>query len=188
MGRLIYGSMSVTLDGFFADTDGGIGWTVPEDEVHRLSNRQVRDHAAIVMGRGLYEIMVPYWHDLLKSGEDGEIAREFAQIWDETPKFVASRTLTEVHETCALIEGDAIEWIGRKKEVTDGDIEVSGIDLASQVEAAGLIDVYRLNLLPVTLGSGKPFFRDCRGQRDLELTDLQRFPGGTVALEYTVKR
>ena len=188
MGRLIYGSMSVSLDGFFEAADVGIQWTVPEDEVHRLSNRQVREHAAIIMGRGLYEMMVPYWHDLLDSGQGGEIEQEFAQVWAEIPKFVASRTLTGVHETCELIEGDAIEWIARKKEETDGDIEVSGIDLASQVEAAGLIDVYRLNVLPVTLGAGKPFFREGQIRRDLELTDLQRFPGGTVALEYTVKR
>jgi dihydrofolate reductase len=180
--------MSVTLDGYFADADGGIGWTVPEDEVHRLANQQVKEHAAIVMGRGLYEMMVPYWYDLLKSGDGGEIEQEFAQVWDEIPKFVASRTLTEVHETCELIEGDAIEWIARKREETDGEIEVSGIDLASQVDAAGLIDVYRLNLLPVVLGGGKPFFRENQLRRDLELTDLQRFPGGTVALEYTVKR
>jgi dihydrofolate reductase len=187
MGRLIYGSMSVTLDGFFADEDGGIGWTMPEDEVHRASNRQTRDLAAIVMGRGLYEMMVPYWYDLLKSGEGDDIGQEFAEAWDRLPKFVASRTLTEVHETCELIEGDAIEWIARKKEETDGDIEVSGIDLASQVEAAGLIDVYRLNLLPVVLGGGTPYFRNDGTRRDLELTDLHRFPGGTVSLEYTVK-
>lgn len=188
MGRLIYGSMSVTLDGFYADADGGIAWTVPEDEVHKRSNQQVEEHAAIVMGRGLYEIMVPYWYDLLKSGEGDQIGQEFARVWDRLPKFVASRTLNEVHDTCQLIEGDAIEWIARKKDETDGDIEVSGIDLASQVEAAGLIDVYRLNVLPVLLGSGKPFFREGRDQRNLELTDLQRFPGGTVALEYTVRR
>ena len=188
MGRLIYGSMSITLDGYFADADGGIGWTVPEDEVHRLANRQVKEHAAIVMGRRLYEMMVPYWHDVLKSGEGGEIEQEFARVWDEIPKFVASRTLDGVHETCELIEGDAIDWIARKKLETEGDIEVSGIDLAAQVEAAGLIDDYRFNLLPVVLGGGKPFFRDDLVQRDLELTDLRRFPAGTVALEYTVKR
>src|SRR5688572_8022499 len=104
MGRLVYGSMSVTLDGFFADAEGGIGWAPPpEDDVHRLSNQQVREHAAIVMGRGLYEMMIPYWYDLLKSGEGGEIEQEFAGVWDEIPKFVASRSLTEVHETCELI-------------------------------------------------------------------------------------
>ncbi|MCB0870870.1 MAG: dihydrofolate reductase family protein [Solirubrobacterales bacterium] len=187
MGRLVYGSMSVSLDGFFAKADGGIDWSVPEDEVHRLSNQQVREHAAIVMGRGLYEMMVPYWHDLLESGEGDEISQDFAEAWDELPKFVASRTLTEVHGSCELIEGDAIEWIARKKESTEGDIEVSGIDLASQVEAAGLIDVYRLNVLPVILGGGKPFFREFGTRHDLELTDLQRFAGGTLALEYTVR-
>jgi len=180
--------MSVTLDGYCSDVNGGIGWTVPEPEVHQLSNQQVREHVAIVMGRGLYEMMVPYWHDLLATGEGGEIEQEFAQVWAEIPKYVASRTLTEVHESCELIQGDAIEWIARMKEETDGDIEVSGIDLASQVEAAGLIDVYRLNLLPVLLGDGKPYFSKGLDQRNLELTDLQRFPGGTVALEYTVRR
>lgn len=187
MGRLIYGSMSVSLDGYFENAEGGIDWTVPEPEVHQMSNELVREHAAIVMGRGLYEMMVPYWHDLLNSGEGGEIEQDFARAWAGLPKFVASRTLTEVHESCELIEGDAIEWIAQKKAETDGDIEVSGIDLAAQVEAAGLIDVYRMNVIPVILGAGTPFFRESEMRRDLELTDLQRFPGGTVALEYTVR-
>lgn len=185
MGRLIYGSMSVSLDGFFTDPAGGIGWTVPEDDVHRLSNQQASQHAAIVMGRGLYEVMVPYWHSLLESGEGDEVGLEFARIWDELPKFVASRTLTEVHETCELIEGDAIEWLARMKRETDGDIEVSGIDLASQAEAAGLIDLYRLRLVPVLLGGGRSFFRPGQTRDDLELTDFKSFPGGTIALEYT---
>lgn len=187
MGRLIYGSMTVSLDGYFENSEGGIDWSVPEDEVHRLSNQQVRDHAAIVMGRGLYEMMVPYWHDLLISGEGGEIEQEFAQVWAEIPKYVASRSLTEVHDSCELIEGDAIDWIARKKDETEGDIEISGIDLASQVEAADLIDVYRFNVVPVRLGGGTPYFRDDGIRRDLELTDLRRFPGGTVAMEYTVR-
>ncbi|MFT4199941.1 dihydrofolate reductase family protein [Gordonia sp. (in: high G+C Gram-positive bacteria)] len=188
MGRLVYASMTVSLDGFFTDADGGIGWSAPDDELHRRSNEQVAELAAIVMGRRLYDVMVPYWHDLLTDDSAPDVEREFARVWAALPKFVASRTLSEVHPSCELIEGDAVEWIARMKAETDGDIEISGVDLAAQVEEAGLIDVYRLNVAPVLLGSGRPLFHDRPTPRDLELTDVRRFPGGTVALEYSVKQ
>ncbi|MFT3901422.1 MAG: dihydrofolate reductase family protein [Gordonia sp. (in: high G+C Gram-positive bacteria)] len=187
MARLIYASMTVSLDGFFEDADGGIGWSTPEDELHRASNEQVASLAAIVMGRRLYDVMVPYWHDLLTDPAAPEVEREFAQVWDRLPKYVASRTLTDVHPSCELIVGDAIEWIAQRKADTDGDIEVSGVDLAAQVEAAGLIDAYRFNVAPVLLGAGNPLFRPGT-RRDLELTETRRFPGGTVALEYAVRQ
>lgn len=185
MGRLVRAGI-VSLDGFYEDSAGSIEWSLPEPELHAFANRMVAELDGIIMGRRLYEAMVPYWHDLLNSGTASGIELEFARIWDQLPKYVASRTLTEVHESCTLIEGDAIEPILALKRSSDGDLEVGGGILSAQLDAIGEIDVYRPWIVPVTLGGGKPFFPSGQAGRNLELTDLRRLPKDTLILEYTV--
>lgn len=177
----------VSLDGYYEDEEGSIDWSMPEPELHRHANEVVGDLAAIVMGRRLYEAMVPYWHDVLAAGDDDEISMEFARAWEKLPKYVASNTLTEVHESCTLLEGDAIEAILELKRTTDGDIEVGGGLLSAQLEEIGEIDVYKAWMTPVAIGGGKPLFPAGRQIEKLELTDFRTFPRGTVALEYTVR-
>lgn len=187
MGRLVRAGV-VSLDGYYEDAEGTIEWSVPEPELHQYANDMVGQLDGIVMGRRLYEAMVPYWHDVLAAGDDDEISMDFARKWEKIPKYVASRTLTEVHETCTLLEGDAIEAILELKRTTDGEIEVGGGLLSDQLDAIGEIDVYRPWFTPTTIGGGKPFFPSGRKIEELELTDLKRFPEGTLALEYTVRR
>lgn len=186
MGRLIRAGV-VSLDGYYEDAEGTIEWSMPEPELHSYANQMIGELTAIVMGRRLYEMMVPYWYDTLKSGEGDEIGLEFARAWDTLPKYVVSRTLSEVHETCTLIEGDAIEAILELKRSTDGDIEVGGGLLTAQLDAIGEIDVYRPWIVPVTTGGGKPFFTAGVALDNLELTDLRRFPEGSLVLEYSVR-
>ena len=186
MGRLTRAGV-VSLDGYYEDAEGTIEWSMPEPELHAYANQKVGELAGIVMGRRLYEAMVPYWHDVLQEGSDSEIELEFARIWDQLPKYVASRSLTEVHESCKLIEGDAIEAILELKRSTDGDIEVGGGLLSAQLDAIGAIDVYHLWITPVTIGGGKPFFTPDYPMENLDLINMRRFPEGTVALEYAVR-
>ena len=187
MGKLVRAGV-VSLDGYYEDAEGSIEWSMPEPELHAYANQMVGDLAGIVMGRRLYEAMVPYWHDVLASGEGDEIELEFARIWEQLPKYVASRTLTEVHESCQLLEGDAISAILELKASTDGEIEVGGGLLSAQLDAIGEIDVYRPWFTPVAIGGGKPFFTAGIRTDNLELTDLRRFPKGSLVLEYTVRR
>lgn len=41
MRKLIY-AMGVTLDGYIADPEGGIDWSVPDEELHRFHNDRTR--------------------------------------------------------------------------------------------------------------------------------------------------
>jgi dihydrofolate reductase len=91
MRKVIY-SMSISLDGFIAGPDGDIGWGTPSDELHRFHNEQVREVGAELCGRRLYETMT-YWDTALEDPSLPETQREFAQIWEETPKLVFSTTL-----------------------------------------------------------------------------------------------
>ena len=141
------------------------GWTVPEDEVHRPANQQVRGHAAVIMGRGLYEMMVPILVRPPGSGEGGEIEQEFAMVWDEIPSSLPAHPDRGSRDLPAD-RGDAVDWIARKKAETDGDIEVSGID--PRLPGRGSRADRRLPLQspPVVLGGGKPFFPGNGTRRD----------------------
>ena len=60
MGKLTYG-MNVSVDGYIADTNGDIGWSDPDAELHQYWNDQVRDTAVSLYGRKLYELMSAHW-------------------------------------------------------------------------------------------------------------------------------
>src|SRR3954453_3792490 len=111
MRRLIY-SMGVSLDGFVAGPDGEIDWTVPDEELHRFHNAQMREVGLHLCGRRLYEVMV-YWEtaDRLQGLDEAE--REFARIWQEVPKLVFSSTLAQAEGNARLAEGGVAAEVAR---------------------------------------------------------------------------
>jgi hypothetical protein len=99
---LIY-SMSVSVDGFIADREGAFGWTVPSEELFRFHISQVRELGGYLLGRRLYETMLPWETD--PSMRDNELWDVFADVWCAIPKAVFSRTLDSVQGNARLAEG-----------------------------------------------------------------------------------
>jgi hypothetical protein len=75
---LIY-SMSVSVDGFITDREGGFGWTVPSKEQFRFSLSQIRELGGYLCGRRLYQTMLPWETD--PSMRDNELGAAFADVW-----------------------------------------------------------------------------------------------------------
>jgi hypothetical protein len=59
---LIY-SMSVSVDGFIADREGGFGRTVPDEELFRFHLARVREVGCHLCGRKLHETMLVWETD-----------------------------------------------------------------------------------------------------------------------------
>ncbi|MGH8913745.1 MAG: dihydrofolate reductase family protein [Acidimicrobiia bacterium] len=181
MGKLIY-SMSVSLDGYVEDPSGSIGFTTPDEEVHRRANDQTRETSAFLFGRRLYEVMEEPWRALAARDDLPDVQAEFARIYLETPRFVFSNTLESVPEGVQLVRSaDSESVVRRLKEESEGFLGIGGPALAASL--FDLIDEFRLNVVPVIIGGGKPFFPPGR-QVDLELVEEHRFPSGTVYLRY----
>lgn len=51
----------------------------------------------------------------------------------------------------------------------------------------GLIDIYKISVHPVALGSGKPLFEDLRERLELKLTDSKNFKSGVAELHTNLK-
>jgi dihydrofolate reductase len=181
MRKLIY-SMTLSLDGYIAGPDGGIDWTVPDEELFLFHTQQVRETDVHLCGRRLYETMV-YW----ETAEEGPLVAEhveFAQIWKALPKVVFSTTLQSVVGNTRLARAGVGEEVSRLKEQPGKDIAVGGAGLARACMELGLIDEWRLFVSPVVLGGGTPYFPTLGEKVNLELAETKTFRSRVVYLRY----
>jgi dihydrofolate reductase len=180
VGTLSY-SMNVSLDGYIEDPSGSIAFSAPDEEVHRLANQQTRETAAMLLGRGLYEVMEEFW-TAPERADGHEVEAEFAREYAATPRIVFSDSLTGVAPGCRLVRrADAVEEVVRLKKETDGDLSVGGAGLAASL--LDLIDEFRPTGVPAFVGGGKPFFPLGADLR-LRLVEQRAFQGGSVYLRY----
>lgn len=145
-------ALNQSLDGYIDHDAPGIA---PDAVLFRHWIDHVRSLAGSLYGRRMYEIM-RYFDD--EQPEWSAEHREFAAAWREKPKWVVSRSLTSVGPNATLVQDNIEDTIRRLKNEIVGDIQVGGPELAAGLADAGLIDEYRIYLLPVVVGKGKPFF------------------------------
>ena len=111
----------------------------------------------------------------------------YGRIWRDLDKVVYSRTLTEVSTPRTRLEAafDPVR-VQEHKASADGDLSVSGPDLARHAFGAGLVDEVHLFLFPVLVGGGKTGLP--RGVRvQLELVHHRAFARGVVHLHHRVR-
>lgn len=184
MGIVIY-SMGVSLDGFMDSPGREIGWSAPDDEVHRFANEQAAATSGSLYRRQLYEVMAGYWPSVPGNPEAPQVEQEFAAIWLATPRLVFSRTLSSVGWNSRLATEDMTSEVRRFQAETGGDLDCGGADLAAQLIRLGLVDEFRLLVYPVVLGAGRPFFPLLDAAIKVQLVETRRFDAsGVVHLRY----
>ncbi|MET3900261.1 dihydrofolate reductase [Devosia sp. UYZn731] len=178
MAKIVFGMMQ-SLDGYVSGKEGGPGLPMPGEVLHRHFNDHVRQLTGCLYGRRIYELM-RYW-DEDQPGQD-EVGRDFAAAWRPQPKWVVSRTLKSVGPNATVVSEDIEGFVKALKSKQDGEIDVAGPELAGLLTELGLIDEYRLYLMPVVLGSGKPFFR--MAPPPLRLVDTENIGEQAIKLTY----
>jgi dihydrofolate reductase len=164
MAKLVFG-LNQSLDGYVDHMTFG----PPRPGLFRHYIEYVRGLAGFVHGRGMYEVM-RYWDDDLPDWSADE--HEFAAAWRSKPKWVVSRRLKSVGPNATLVKNDLEAAMRELKARHEGEIQVGGPDLAQSLTDLGLIDEYRLYLLPTVLGQGKRFFAGPRPPLRLAANDL----------------
>ena len=187
MGRLIY-LMNVSLDGFVETLDHDLSWGRIDDEVHAFFSEQARTTDAMLYGRRLYELMTAYWPFAADDPNATPAMLEFARFWNETPRLVFSRTLTEVAWNSRLVHEPPVEALAAIRAEFPGDITVAGPTLAAEFVRRDLVDEYRMVVHPAILGAGTPYIPVLDAPLDLELVDTRRFASGVMYLGYERRR
>jgi dihydrofolate reductase len=172
--------MNVSLDGFVASHDGSSDWvtTGSSADSRNWVVDTVGNAGTHLMGAATYEVMAGYWPTA-----DGPIA----QSMNDIPKVVFSRSLSEADwSDTAIATGDLADEVSRlKRERTGGYLLAhGGARFARSLVATGLIDEYRLVVVPVVLGAGERIFT-----APLAIVPERTiaFSGGVVAHVFTAR-
>jgi dihydrofolate reductase len=181
MPQLIY-SMSVSVDGFIADREGGFEWTIPSDELFGFHLAQVRELGGFLLGRRLYETMLVWETD--PSLRDNELDAAFADVWCALPKVVFSRTLDSVQGNARLAEASLAEEAAAAIDASDKDISIGGAGLAAAAIELGLVDELRMFRNPVVIGGGTPFLPPVTEDVPLDLIETRTFGSRVVYERY----
>ncbi|HTE32123.1 MAG TPA: dihydrofolate reductase family protein [Chryseolinea sp.] len=174
--RKVILSVMVSLDGMIETTNPEEEWFVWDDEMAEYFNTFFKSLDAFIYGRKAYESMLNYWP---------AATGKFADIMNNTPKFVFSRTLKKAEWNSTIISGNIREEMMKIKSQPGKDIALfAGAEIACAFIKEGLIDEFRLIVNPVVLGKGTPLFNDFTTKFLLKFTKAQPFNCGNVILYY----
>jgi dihydrofolate reductase len=200
MGRIVVQEF-ITLDGVVQggggpdeDREGGFdqgGWAMGYDEEHDRADEGgplILDWesrvAALLLGRKTYDIWAGAWGvwDENADGLMGELTRRYNRV----PKYVASRTLTELGwQNSSLLGPDVPSAVARVKDETDGEIRVWGsTGLIRTLAEHDQIDEYRLLVYPIVLGTGKKLFPDGFPRGTFSLAETRTLGSGVLIAVY----
>ena len=188
--RQLIVSTFLTLDGVMQapggpgeDDSGGFahgGWSVNhwDERMAQVMGEAVSVPFDLVLGRKTYDIVAAYWPHA--SDDDG------ARPFNDATKYVASRSHPTLEwSTSVLIEGDVAEGIEALK-----DERWAGAAGARQREpdpdalVPQLVDLFRLWIFPLVIGSGKRLFSDGSLPAGLKLVDSAISTTGVVIGTY----
>jgi dihydrofolate reductase len=188
--RKLIVSTFLTLDGVMQapggpeeDDSGGFahgGWSVNywDERMGQVMGEAMGVPFDLVLGRKTYDIFAAYWPHA--SEADG------AKPLNDATKYVASRGHPALEwSRSVLIEGDAAEGIAALKKEDGPELQVHGSgDLIQTLLRHNLIDLYRLWVFPLVIGSGKRLFSDGTIPLGLKLIDSTASTTGVVIGTY----
>jgi dihydrofolate reductase len=129
-----------------------------------------------LLGRRTYEIFASFWP--LRTDPDDPIAGPLNRL----PKYVASRTLNRVDwDGSELLRGDVVEAVRELKARPGRELQVHGsAGLNQTLIANDLIDLYRVLVFPLTLGSGRRLFAEGTRPAALKLLSSRATENGVT--------
>lgn len=182
MRKLVVWNM-MTLDGCFegpAPWDLAFHTSVWGEELEAFSLEQANEIGTLLFGRRTYEGMAAHW-----TTAEGAIA----DFMNGVEKVVASRTLQATDwANSSLLQGEVPDAVADLKRRPGRHVYVFGsADLTASLLRHGLVDEYRLCLVPVVLGAGHPLFKPSDRKLDMTLLETRPLRTGGVILRYAVK-
>jgi dihydrofolate reductase len=137
---------------------------------------------ALLLGRKTYEGLSAGYL-AMAAAEPGPMA-DFVAAMNAIPKYVASGTLTEASWNASVLGGDVAARVADLKQQPGRYLLKYGTGpLDRTLLANGLIDEFRIWIVPVTNAPGQRLFEGI-GDASLVLTGTRTFATGVVVLTY----
>jgi len=182
MRKLIF-AINITLDGCCDHTKQFVDEETLEYFTHHMQEVDLQ-----VFGRKTYQLMVPYWPEVLKNQSATKADTEFARAFDTINKIVFSRSLDGADDrNTRIVRTNLRDEILKLKQERGKNILVGGVDIPSQLIELGLVDEYRFVVGPIVAGAGRRLLEGVSlpERLQLKLVESKLFNSGSVALHYS---
>ncbi len=159
-------------------------WQFPfqTEELGAITERQIRDADAFLLGKATYEGFAEFWPT--------QTHNEFgvADKLNSAPKYVVSTTLQKADwNNSTQIKSNAIEGIRKLKQQPGNIIAIIGsAKLVHSLLDADLVDEIQVLVDPIVLGKGVRLFIEGY-HSPLKLADSQILANGVVYLSYQIE-
>src|SRR5260370_12458785 len=166
MRNLVF-AINTTLDGCCDHTKFN-----PDEETLEYFTHLTRDADTFLYGRKTYQLMVPYWPDVVKNPSGQTKADyEFAQAFDAINKIIVfSQSLDSLEgKKTRIVRTSLHDEILKLKQEQGKNILTGGVTIPSQLVELGLIDEYHFVVHPIVLGEGRRLFEGVNVQEKLQL-------------------
>jgi dihydrofolate reductase len=174
----------MTLDGYF---EGETPWDLSfhnhawGPELKELSEQFGREGDLLVFGRKTYEGMAAYWPTA--DGDDNTVKDYMNSI----AKIAVSTTMQDAGWNNTRVVSDPVGELKKLKAEDGKTIFIFGsAELVASLMKEGLVDEYRICIVPVLLGKGNPLFKSAEQLTELKLASSQIAENGAVILKYDV--
>lgn len=176
--RKIILDLAVSLDGFIEGANKEIDWCIMDDDMDFEGFLSSID--TIFYGRVSYDA----WGNYIPEEGAGSSEASFWNSIHSRKKYVFS-SQERKDDRATFINADIVQKALEIKREPGKDIWLyGGAGLIKTFIQAGLIDVYRISVHPVALGTGKPLFEDLQNRICLKLIGTNVFRSGVVQLVY----
>lgn len=172
MDRKIILSLSMSVDGFISDLDGGFDWISGDGDTTQNTKKQwnytafLKGIDVVVMGKNCYD-------------------QKFHEDFNDKKIFVATSKPIADYDNIHFISGDICKPILEERRRKGKDIFLFGGGLTiDSFVAADLIDEYIIGIVPIILGKGRPLFAGSNPTITLKL-DTYSIESGVVVLYYS---
>lgn len=180
----------ISLDGFMAGPNGDMSFITMNNEIADHVYPLIDSVDTAVYGRKTFQMMDGYWPTVADSEDASPLERKHARWYLGVDKMVATRTLQAATDPkVRIFKDDIVDQLAAEKRRAGGDIMIfASPTLVHTLAAHDLIDVWRLNVQPVIVGSGLPLFAKVEHRTQLELRSAKTFSSGVIATHYVRKR
>ena len=177
--------LAVTLDNYIEGPNGETDWCIMDDSDGSDFIDFVNSIDTIFYGRVSYDL----WGNYQPHENVSPVVKEAYRVIPTKTKYVFSTSKTGDDSDAIFINTKFKERVMEIKEQAGKDIWLyGGAKLITTFMNLGLIDIFRLAVHPVILGSGKPLFNNIKERSELKLMDAKTSASGVVLLSYAVNR
>lgn len=182
--RKLSSFLFLSLDGYYKDAEGGIGWHTHGEEEAAFSRQNLERDNILLFGRTTYEMMAGFWPTAMGKQADAVVAAGMTRA----EKIVFSNTMQVADwENTRVMSGDIISQMRQLKETPGKDMTILGSgSMVNQFMEARLIDELQLMIDPVAIGAGTGPFEGLDKSVNFKLANSKIFSSGTVLLTYRI--